>query len=62
MDGKDVVEQKDFVNACDKMVKEKQSLAMAKDHTEESRIKETVKQRLIDKLEGGAADVSKISE
>lgn len=50
MNGKDIVEQKDFISACEKIVKEKQSLAMAKDHTEDSRAKEVVKQVLIEKL------------
>lgn len=63
MDNKEVVEQKDFIDACDKIVKEKQGLTMAKDHTENSRAKEVVKQALIEKLKGGTIDdVSKISE
>lgn len=62
MDGRDVVDQQDFINACDKIVKEKQSLAMAKDHTKDSRTEEMVKQVLIKKVERGAMEVSKISE
>lgn len=62
MDGKELVEQKDFTDACEKIVKEKQSLALAKDHTEDSHSKEVVKQALIEQLKGGATNVSKISE
>lgn len=62
MDGRDVVEQKDFISACEKIVKEKQSLAMAKDHTKDSRTQEIVKQAFIERIKGGTTDVSKISE
>lgn len=62
MDGKDIVGQGDFIKACDKIVKEKQSLAMAKDHTEDSRAQEVVKQALIERIKGGATDVSKNPE
>lgn len=62
MDGKDIVGQEDFIKACDKIVKEKQSLAMAKDHTEDSRAQEVVKQALIERIKGGATDVSKNPE
>ena len=62
MADKDIVEQKDFINACEKIVKEKQSLAMAKDNTQDSRTNEIVKQALIEKIKGGATNVSKITE
>lgn len=62
MEGKEAVGQGDFIKACDKIVKEKQSLAMAKDHTTDARAQEIAKNALIERIKGGASDVSKISE
>lgn len=61
MKGNNTVVQKDFINACNKIVKEKHSLAIAKDHTDNSPTKEAVKQVLIEKLNSGVTDVSNIS-
>lgn len=62
MDGKEEVNQEDFIRACDKIVKEKESLALAKDHTDDTRAKEVIKQALIDKIKGGSENVSQITE
>jgi SpoVK/Ycf46/Vps4 family AAA+-type ATPase len=62
MNGKEIVNQNDFIVACDKIVKEKLSLTTAKDNTKDSRTEEIVKQALIQKIKGDAADVSKITE
>lgn len=61
-DERNIVSQKDFTNACDKIAREKERLAAAKDHTKDPMAKEAVKQVIIDKLKAGAADAAKTSE
>lgn len=60
MKGKEQLTQKDFFDACDKIEKENASLAAAKDHTEDTRTKEIVKQALIEKIKGG--EINHVSE
>lgn len=60
LDGRNVVSQSDFIDACEKIVKEKKSLAEAKDHTKapgNDILKEAIKSKLKSKEEGNS-DVS----
>ena len=53
MNNKNIVDQKDFVTACDKIVEEKESLLKAKDHTLDSRSENIIKQAVIEKIKKG---------
>lgn len=50
MAGKEIVCQNDFVKACEKIVKERESVSNAGDHTVDDRGKEALKKAFIDKI------------
>lgn len=50
MNDAELVDQNDFIKACDKIVKEKDSVAKAGDHTVDSKTKDVLKEALLEKF------------
>lgn len=53
MSGRQNVSQADFINACDNIVKERQALEDAKDHTQDSIGKDVIKSAILSKISNG---------
>lgn len=62
MQDKEYVCQEDFVFACEKIVKEKESLAKANDHTESRKEPNLIKQVIIDKIKKSDRNTSIFSD